>query len=55
MHRRLKAELLLLDTEFKKTLRNLKKVRIVAKITVMAKQEDTNQNVPAAIAKRPQR
>ena len=35
MHRRLEVELLPLDTELERTLRNLKKVRIVAKIAIM--------------------
>ena len=43
MHRRLEAELLPLDTELERTLRNLKKVR-VTEAAVMAKQEETNQN-----------
>ena len=46
MHRRLEAELLPLDIELESTLRNLKKVR-VAKTTIMAEREETNQNIPA--------
>ena len=44
MHRRL-AELLPLDTELERTLRNLKKVR-VAEVVAMTKQEGTDQHVP---------
>ena len=43
MHRRLEVELLPLDTELERTLRNLKKVRVVEAV-VMAEQEETNQN-----------
>ena len=53
MHRRPKAELLPLDTELERILRNLKKVRIVAKTTVMAKKEETNQNESVAKAEKP--
>ena len=53
MHRRLEVELLPLDTELERTLRNLKKVRIVAKTTVMVEQEETNQNEPVVVAERP--
>ena len=41
MHRRLEAELLPLDIELERTLRNLKKVR-VAKVVAMAEQEGTD-------------
>ena len=41
MHRRLEAELLPLDTQLERTLRNLKKVRVV-EAAVMVKHEDTN-------------
>ena len=41
MHRKLEAELLPLDTEIERTLRNLKKVREVEKAT-MAEQRDAN-------------
>ena len=43
MHRRLEAELLPLDTELERTLRNMKKVR-VAEAVVIAEQQETNQN-----------
>ena len=52
MHRRLEAELLSLDTELERTLKNLKKVRS-AETTVMAEQEETNQNEPVAKVERP--
>ena len=43
MNRRPEAELLPLDTELERTLRNLKKVRL-AKATVMVEQEEINHN-----------
>ena len=43
MHKRLEAELLPLDIEIERTLRNLKQVR-VAETTNMAEQEETTQN-----------
>ena len=52
MHRKLKVELLELDTELKRTLRNLKKVRIVEAV-VMADEREANQNVPVAVAETP--
>ena len=52
MHRRPEAELLPLDTEMEKTLRNLKKVRAVEQI-VIAKHEEGNQNIPIIATDRP--
>ena len=52
MHRRPEAKLLPLDNELERTLRNLKKVRFV-EATVMAEQEDINQNEPVAVVERP--
>ena len=46
MHSKIEAELLPLDTEIKKTLRNLKKVRAVEEET-MAEQRDGSQNIHA--------
>ena len=43
MHRKLEAELLPLDTELEKTLRNLKKVRS-AESSVIAEQREIQQN-----------
>ena len=54
MHRKSKAELLPLDTELERTLRNLKRVRS-AELTVMADQQETHQNIPALAIERPQR
>ena len=55
MHRRPEAELLPMDTELERTLRNLRKVRVV-KAVAMAKQEGTNQYIPAEpTVERPQR
>ena len=54
MHRKLDAELLLLDTELKRTLRKLKKVRMT-EAAVMVDEIEANQNVPIAVVERPQR
>ena len=55
MHRRPEAELLPLDIELERTLRNLKKLR-VAEVVAMADQKGTNQHVPAEpTTERPQR
>ena len=52
MHIKPEAELLPLDTELERKLRNLKKVRI-AETTVMVDEREANQNVPIAVAERP--
>ena len=49
MHCRSKVELVPLDTEIERTLRNLKKAREVKKAN-MAKQRDENRNMPVAAA-----
>ena len=55
MHRRQKLELLPVDIEIERTLKNLKKVRVAEK-AVMAEQEGNDQHVPVEpIAERPQR
>ena len=55
MHRRPKEELLPLDTELERTMRNLKKVRII-KAIVMVEREGTNQHIPEKpMTGRPQR
>ena len=55
MHRKPKAELLPLDTELERTLRNMKKVRIDEAVD-MAEQEGIDQHVPVEPkAERPQR
>ena len=46
------AELLPLDTELERTLRNMKKVRSVESV-VMGKQQETYQNIPALAIERP--
>ena len=53
MHRRPEAKLLPLDTKLERTSRNLKKVR-VAEESVMAKQRETNKNIPVVAVDRPQ-
>ena len=54
MYRKPKAELLPLDIELERTLRNLKKVRSVES-TVMVEQQETHQNILALEIERPQR
>ena len=53
MHRKPEAELLPLDAELERTLRNLKKVRF-AKAVVMAEQREIQQNIPVMAVDRPQ-
>ena len=53
MHRRPKAELLPLDTEIEKTLKNLKKVRATEE-AIMAKHREDNQNILVVTTDRPQ-
>ena len=45
MHKRPESELLPVDTEIERTLRNLKKVKAVEK-SIMAEQEGTDQHIP---------
>ena len=45
MHIRPEAELLPLDTKLERTLRNLKKVRVIEAVA-MEDQEETSQHVP---------
>ena len=52
MHRKPEAELLPLDTQLERTLRNMKKVRS-AKLAIMAEQQETHQNIPALAIERP--
>ena len=54
MHRKPELELVPLDTELERTLRNPKKVRSVES-TVMEEQQETNQNIPTLAIERPQR
>ena len=53
MHRRIGVDLLPQDTELKKTIRNLKKEKPVAKASVMENQGETNQNIPIVVADKP--
>ena len=53
MHRKPEAEMLPLDTELERTLRNLKKVRF-AEAVVMVEQRETQQNIPVVAVNRPQ-
>ena len=54
MHRRTGDDLLPLDIELEKTIRNLKKERAVVEASVMAEQRKINQNVPVDAVDRPQ-
>ena len=55
MHRRQKQELLLVDTEIERILKNMKKVKTTEK-AVMAEQEGTDQHIPTEpVTERPQR
>ena len=54
MHRRTRANLLPLDTELERTIRNLKKEIIVAEAPVMVEQRVIDQNISVVVADRPQ-
>ena len=53
MHRGTGADLFPLDTELKKTLRNLKKEKAAVETSIMTEQRETNQNLVVAV-ERPQ-
>ena len=53
MHTRFEAELLPLDIEIEKTLRNLKKVR-AAEVATMVEQREGNQNIHVVATVGPQ-
>ena len=53
MNRKPEAELLPLDTELERTLRNLKKVRFVESV-IMAEQREIQKNIPVVTVDRPQ-
>ena len=53
MHRRTGADLLPLDAQLEKTLRNLKKEKAAAEVSSMVEQGEANQNIPVAVG-RPQ-
>ena len=52
MHRKPKAELLPLNIEYDRTLRNMKKLRRVES-EVMVEQQETHQNILALAIERP--
>ena len=52
MHRRSEAELLPLDTELERTLKNLRKVR-EAEEAIMAEQRECNKNIPVVATDKP--
>ena len=54
MHKRPEAELLPLDNELERTLRNIRKVRL-AEASVMVEQRETHQNILIMEANRPRR
>ena len=53
MHTRIGDDLLPLNIELEKTLRNLKKKIATGETSTMAEQRETNQNIPVAV-ERPQ-
>ena len=53
MHKKLEAELLLLDIELERTLRNMKKV-ITYKVSVLAEQREIDYNILIVTTERPQ-
>ena len=53
MHRKPEVELLPLDTELERTLRNLKKVSF-AEVVVMVEQREIQHNIPVVAVDRPQ-
>ena len=52
MHRKPESELVPLDIELERTLKNMKKVRF-AEIVVMAKQREIQQQIPVEEVDRP--
>ena len=54
MHRITRVDLLPLDTELERTIRNLKKERTTTEASIMAEQREINQNIPVVAANRPQ-
>ena len=54
MHRRIRADLLPLDTDLEKTIKNLKKGKAAAEASVMAHEVEAIHNVPVVAADRPQ-
>ena len=54
MHRRIGADLLPLDTELEKIIKNLKKERVAAEASIMADEREANQNVLVVAVDRPQ-
>ena len=55
MHRRIGADLLPLDTELEKTLRNFKKEKATTTASNMVEQGEANQNIPVAVERPQQR
>ena len=55
MHRKPKAELLPLDTELERTLRNLRKVKSAESTTIEEQRERLQPILEEAIAERPQK
>ena len=53
MYRRIRVDLLPLDTELEKTIKNFKKERASIEASVMAYEGEANQNVPLVVADRP--
>ena len=53
MHRRIGADLLSLDTELEKTIRNLKKEKAIAESSVTADEGEANLNVLVVATDKP--
>ena len=54
MHRRIGVDLLPLDTELEKIIKNLKKERVAAEASIMEDEREANQNLLVVAVDRPQ-
>ena len=52
MHRRTGVDLLPLDIDLERTIRNLKKVIVAVEAPIMVEQRETNQNIPGVAVDR---
>ena len=55
MHKMTRADLLPLDTELEKTLKNIKKEKAIAEASSMVDQGEANWNIPIAVERPQQR
>ena len=53
MHRRTGADLLPLDIELERTIRNMKKEIVAVEESIMIEQTETNQDIPGVAVDRP--